>query len=223
MDDRFFNAFLPPSVRIAGRRVSRFTLWHQFLLAAIESPISTGVGRFGIPDLLAAVKVCRSSYGEPPSLRPTLLDIAWRVIYCRLPWLFEIHARRLWKWTDLQSSAPLYWRESSGNAPTIIHKEDKAPAVLGIVCSLIARGGLARAEAWDTPSGEARWLDAMIAKNEGAPINFIEERDLKAEPKPLDTMTEEEALAEFRRALPEPIAMRTFEHWKQQREGGRPC
>lgn len=216
MDDRFFNAFLPPTVRIAGRDLTRFTLWHQFILAAIGSPIMSGEGSFGIPDLVAAVKVCRASYGPAPNMSPTLWDLLWTMRYRRDHALFKRHAKSLFEWVGLQCSPPKYWRAATGQA-TVCQQVDNAPRCLALVVSLMTRAGMSRAEAWDSPIGEARWIDLMIAKNEVGGIHFLDDADLDDSPISFDTMTDEEALAQFKRDLPAEIAMNTFEKWKQER------
>lgn len=216
MDDRFYNAFLPPTIRIAGRSLKRFTIWHQFLLSAVGSPIYTGAEKFTVKDLLVAAKCCRSKYGKSITLKATLYDIWWGFLYHKLPWLFELHASRLWEWIGIQCSQPKYWRKSHGGG----HYSgiDRSPKCLGMACSLMARAGFTREDAWNTPLGEAQWIDAQIAKLEGVGIQFLNDDDLKDEAVDISNLTEEEAFELFNRELPnEKLALASFEHWKNER------
>jgi hypothetical protein len=216
VDDRFFNAFLPPSATICGRRLERFTLWHHLGLSAIGSPILSRSGAIVPRDLLAAVAIIRKSCGKPVSIRPCLLDFIWHWALCRWPDIFRREVESLWSWIDLQSSAPIYYRISrTGDTATTLNS---GPQCLYYKSILMAKGGFTEAQAWNMPLGKAMWEVAQIIAIEDGNINFLDEDDLDDSPIDLSDMTEEEALAMFRRDLPtEEMAQATFKHWKENK------
>ena len=216
MDDRFFHAFLPPTLTVAGRDLKRFTLWHHFLLSAIDSPIISGRS-FNVHDLIAAVKCCRSSYGKKVDMTPSLRDCYWEFRYKKNPKLFQLHGVSFFEWMNIQCSPPRFWRTPGKGGSSV--KIDNGPRCLAMACSLMHRAGFSREEAWDTPVGEALWIDAQIAKIEGVEINFLDDADLDDTPLSFDEMTEEQVMERFRRDLPsEEIAKKSFEHWKKNRK-----
>lgn len=184
------------------------------MLSAIGSPIATGYNKFTVPDLIVAAKCCSARYGERQSLKPTLKDVFWTLVYNKFPDVFKKHSEVLFKWIGIQSSQPKYWRSSSGYSSG--SKIDRSPRCLGLACSLMSRAGFTRHDAWNTPVGEAQWIDAQIAKLEGVDLNFLDDEDLVDDPVDFGVMTDEEVLAQFKRDLPtEDMAIRSFEHWKK--------
>jgi hypothetical protein len=212
MDERLAHAFLPPTCKIAGRRVSRFSLWSRFILDALESPLVTGE-KFGPEDLINALKVCQARHGKPLSLKPTLRDFYWLGKYRRNPKRFKDDATTFVKWVNFQTSPPKYWREGNGGGKSTVL--DRVPSTLGLACSLMGKGGLGMSEAWDTPLGAARWMDAQFAKMEGAGIHFLDDEDLNDTPDPFEGMSQAEVLEHFRKEHgDEDKAVRAFERWQ---------
>lgn len=215
MDDRFFNAFLPPTVRVCGRRLTRFTVWHHFILSAIDSPVVAETELFRPADLLLALRACRSTYGRRVSFRPSLADAAWAWRMRRNPALFSREARRFFEWVATQSSPPVLWRENHGG-DSVRKVVDSGPQCLALVCSLMSRGGLSKAEAWNMPIGEARWTDAQLAQVEGVPVHFLDDADLDGSRDDLSGLTDEQALEKFRAELPnERLAQQVFDDWRK--------
>ena len=216
MDDTFFNAFLPPTAKIAGKKLSKFTLWHYFLLSAINSPVIAGRS-FGITDLIAAVKCCTHNYGNPVDMSPSLRDVWWSYKYKKQPYKFKQQGLLFYKWINTQSIGPKFWRLPS-NVTTTNKKLDNGPRCLAIACSLMNRAGFSCADAWNTSLGQAQWMEAQMAKLEGAEINFMSENDIQEKTNPFDQMTPEQVLETMRKELPtEEMAMKSFEHWKNHR------
>ena len=216
MDDRFFNAFLPPTTKIAGRKLSKFTLWHYFLLSAINSPVIAGRS-FGISDLIAAAKCCTHEYGSDVDMQPTFKDVWWSYKYKKQQSKFKKHGILFYEWMNMQSMGPKFWR-SVNNANTTTKKLDNGPKCLAIACSLMHRAGFNCKEAWNTPLGQAQWMDAQMAKLEGVELNFMDESDMQDHIDPFDQMTPEQVLETMRKDLPtEELAMKSFEHWQNNR------
>jgi hypothetical protein len=212
VDDRFFNAFLPPSVKICGRRLDRFTLWHQLLLAAIDSPILTGTGNVRPADVLAAAAILRARHPHQPA-KPGIKDAVWHWAMCRWPDVFEREAIRLIDWMRRQSSQPIYYHtrpsESTGR------QLNSGPQCLSYKVALMSKGGFSESQAWDMPMGQALWEVAQLAAQETGDICFLDEDDVDDAPVDISAMSEEAALAMFRRDLPASIVEATFNHWRE--------
>lgn len=215
MDERLAHAFLPPTCKIAGRRISFFTLWGRFLLEALENPFALG-GTFGPEDLVAAVKIVRARHGRPFSMRPTLRDFYWISKYKRNPRRFKRDAEIFDEWIGLQHSPPKYWKKPSAlSGQSEQAMIDRTPSTLGLACSLMARAGFSKSDAWNTPIGEARWMDAQLAKMEGAGICFLDDADLLDTADPFEGLSDSEVLEHFRSNFgDEERAVRAFEDWK---------
>lgn len=211
MDDRFYHSFLPPVAKICGRKLETFSLWHHLILNAVGSPIAEFQGRIAVSDLLVAVRVCGLKYGQT-SIKPGFRDIFWKWKLTRNPRRFRKELEGLTQWMARQSSPPRFRRQSAGDG---IHKSiESGPRCLGLACSLMARGGISEADAWNTSLGRAMWLDAQFAQLEGIQLQFLDDEDLDDAPIDLSGLTDSEALAMFRRDLPEDRAQRAFAHWQ---------
>lgn len=211
MDDRFYHSFLPPEVKVCGHHLTTFSLWHHLVLSAVNSPIALGGEVITIPDLLAAVRVCRLRYGKK-SISPGIRDAIWKWRLTRNPKLFRREAEKFYRWMELQCSPPKFMRTDSHGGT---HKGvERGSRCLGLACSLMYRGGIPEADAWDCNLGKAMWLDAQFAQIEGLPLRFLDDEDLVEEEIDLSTMSDAEAMEKFTSELPDGIAQATFEHWK---------
>ena len=212
MDDRFYNAFLPPSVRVCGRVLKRFTVWHHFILSAIDSPITGERESLRPGDLLVAIRSCGLSYGGTRNISPNLRDIYWRWRMNRDPRLFKREAKKFFDWMGVQCSAPVFWRKSTGSREMV---EDKSPGCFALVCSLMQRGGVGMEIAWNLPIGEARWTDVQLAKASGIDIRYMDDEDLDDSEIDFSGLSDAEALEIYRRDMPnEKMAQASFEHWR---------
>jgi len=216
VDDRFYSAFLPPTVRVCGRTLETFSLWHHFVLSAMGSPVAHGGETINAGQLLAAARICALRYGgRSSSLRPRLWDIWWKRRLLRSEARMRAEAGKLYQWIGAHGSGPFYWRktrgEGGGESPA------NGPACLALVCSLMMRGGLSRADAWNTSLGEALWLDAQFAQLEGVPLHFVDEAMVGEAPLDLDEMSEADALAMFERDLPAELVTASFAAWQDNR------
>jgi hypothetical protein len=218
VDDRFYSAFLPPQVKVCGRTLDKFTLWHHFVLSAIGSPVALGGDKLTVPDLLAAAKACTLVYGESRSLRPSLRDIWWRRQLSLNPRALRHEAQTLYRWIEENGKGPLFWRKTDGET----NEGGSGPQCLLLVCSLMNRGGMSREQAWNTPLGEALWMDATFAKLEGVPLHFVDEEEATGnEGFDLYAMTEAEVRALYSRDLPANLVEPSIARWKKEKEARR--
>lgn len=211
MIEGYYNAFLPPSVRICGRWLETFTVWHRFLLEAIRSPFATGEGDITPADLLRAVKICRTNYDGSRSLKPGIRDFIWKRRMERNPHLFHRETGNFSKWLSLNNSRPDYWQKPSSSSGGESFTLEETPVPLALICSLMRRAGMSRSEAWGTPLGEALWLDAMLAKITGADLHFLPD-DMPKDPA---DFTDEEAWELFVRDFGDTDKAReVFRNWQ---------
>jgi hypothetical protein len=216
VDDRFYHAFLPPVAEICGRRLERFSLWHHVVLSAIQSPLVGHSDKITAADLLVAVRVCRLKYGET-KLAPGIRDIIWRIKFQHNRDLFVSELEKFFKWTKLQTSPPKYYINKRS---TSISGIDRGSRCLALVCSMMHRAGMSMAEAWELTLGQAAWMDAQLAQVTGVDLRFLDDEDVNDDsPIDISTLTDDEALAMFRRDLPAELVDASFKHWKENVKG----
>lgn len=218
MDDRFYGAFLPPSVRVCGRTLTKFTLWHHFLLSAIGNPVAVGGETLSVPQLLAAIEACTLEYGDH-RIRPRVSDAWRRRRLMRNPALFRREAETFDAWVAAHCKGPHYFRKSSGGSEDSIG--GSGPSCLALVCSLTMRAHISKEDAWNTSMGEALWMDFQCAQVEGVPLHYLPESVVNDEPDDIYAMSESDVLAIYQRELPPEIVDASFEHWKREKEARR--
>lgn len=219
MDDRFYHSFLPPLAKVCGRKLATFSLWHHFVLSAIGSPIALGGDRVSVLDLLIAVRVCGLTYGES-DITPGLRDAWWKRKLTRNTATFRAETERFYEWMARQSSPPVFFRAPSGS-DSISKHVDRGPRCLGLVCSLMTRGGLTEVEAWNCTLGKAMWMDAQFAQLHGVDLRFLDDADLDNSEIDLSKLTDDEAMNKFQNELPEEFVGPTFDHWLANTKGKR--
>jgi hypothetical protein len=217
VDDRFYGAFLPPSVRVCGRSLKKFTLWHNFLLSAIESPVAIGGDFLTVPQLLAAVEACTRPFGDH-RVRPRPLDAWRRRRLTRDKDLFRREAETFYAWVAAHCKGPHYFRKSSGGSAYEDSIGGAGPQCLSLSVSLMSRANMSKPDAWNTSMGIALWIDFQCAQNEGVPLHYLPESVVNDNPEDVYAMSEESALAMFTRELPEELVQPSFERWKQAKE-----
>lgn len=210
MDDSFYNAFLPARVRICGRKLDGLTLWQAFLLAASGSPFAGFSDRIRPQDLVAAAKICTARHGQPFRYRQSLRDAWWVGRLKRRPDLFRRECRRFSQFIADHNKGPVLWHRSDGGGISL----KAAPTMLRLACSLMAMAGLDESAAWNCTMGKALWMDGALGQINGQSISFLCEDDLDDSEIDLSGLTDEEALAKFRRDLPPDLVDASFEHWR---------
>jgi len=219
VDDRFFHAFLPPTAKVCGVELERFSLWHHLTLSAINSPVALGGEFITVPDLLVAVKVCALKYGES-NVKASIRDIYWRIKLSRNPKLFRREVEKLYDWIGLQSSPPKFYK--GGSDGSVNKGVESGARCLGLACSLMKRGGMSEAEAWNCTLGKAMWLDAQFAQLDGLELRFLDDEDIDESEIDLSNLTDDEAMNKFKSELPDELVLATFDHWKSKiKKGGK--
>lgn len=174
MDKRFTSAFTDPSgqVKILGRKVSPFCLFHRVQLEAAESPLLKSDADIRPVDLLVAVKICA---GEP--LGKTSFIDSWHIgKMASNPDYFAEQVDRFGQ-IVLVESWPKFWekRTKQGDATGV-------PWVLSVVANLVANG-IPLDRAWSMPESQAIWLNSAFAVIKGADLKVLttEEEQLMEE------------------------------------------
>ena len=198
----FYQSILPPDARIAGYKLERFTLWHEAQLQAIESPLLQLEGEITAPDLLAALKVCGSTWPAPAVFRLSLVDRfkLWVLLFNQ----HRLHAAAL---VFLQFRAahlvrPQMRSVSRGGGST---RQLTAPLILALVAYFV-RCGTSLAEIWNQSPGMVSHLHASAQEWEGNAPGFDDSDEYEQEHREVEDMTEAEIEAQIRRDLPPELA-----------------
>jgi hypothetical protein len=178
VDDRFFTACFPGSVRICGRTLNDFTPFHYLLLKAVESPFLALNGVNRPADLLAAIAACRNRFGFPVKIRPTLRDLVWRIRMERNADLFKREAVKFSLWLSNHSSGPRFWEIVSGGPKT---RDLTGPDILTLVVPLLMKTGMNEDQVWNMSLGRAQWINAEIQEIDGSDRRFLFDDDLTEE------------------------------------------
>jgi hypothetical protein len=173
LPESFAGAFLPQCpVRILGRTLRPFCLWHQFALQVIESPFVTGAGMTLI-DLDFAARICAAPAGinpevllranEPPSLWQKL-----RLVRLARRYSIETEADRFAVYMRHHCQFPEFWSSADSGGDEL-----SAPPVIGSIVAQLIKGGYREPEAWAMQPGRAHWMAALFARLGGADIRFF--------------------------------------------------
>lgn len=174
MDKRFTSAFTDPSgqIKILGRKVSPFCLFHRVQLEAADSPLLKADADIRPVDLLAAVKICA---GEPIG-KLSMLD-SWHVGRMNRDGDYFADQIDLFGRYVLVEAWPKFWekRTKQGDATGV-------PWVLSVVANLVANG-IPLDKAWSMPESQAIWLNSAFAVIKGADLKVLttEEEQLMEE------------------------------------------
>ncbi len=212
MDDRFYAAFLPPRVRVCGVELKRFTLWHQFLLSAMQSPFVSGCN-IAASDLITAIMLCRQRKRRT-KISYSAMGHIWQWRMRRSPRLLRTETRKFVQWLKENSVEPYCWMESkSGTRPP-----PNGPGCLKLVSALVWRAKISPDDAWDMPVSEALWLDAGIVQSESGSLHILPEAMAHGESFDVSALTDAEAMAIFARDLPPEMVAPSFDHWKSNKK-----
>lgn len=174
MDKRFTSAFTDPSgqVKILGRKVSPFCLYHRVQLEALDSPLLKADSDIRPVDLLVAVKICA---GEPIG-KASFLDSWYLGKMSGNPDYFAEQIERFAQIVMVESW-PKFWekRSKQGDATGV-------PWVLAVVANLVANN-VPLEKAWSMPESQAIWLNSAFAVIKGADLKVLttEEEQLMEE------------------------------------------
>jgi hypothetical protein len=164
--------------RVLGLRLRPFSLWHQFLLSAADSPLLQSESEIELTDLARAVSICRcryhqSDFGVGMRLR------SWWSVAGKGGFAKELSAFRDYI-RDFQSSPEYSIIPPDHAAPST--PRGQPPELLKIVDDVMHEARCSRRAAWEMPEGEARWWHAMALRRKGVDLNFMtpEERARQA-------------------------------------------
>lgn len=195
VDPKFAGAFIDgsesqdwSSARILGVRLRKFSLWHRLILRAGESPFFTKDKYFDMHDLRTAVGVCRNRYGDSRIRRPRLTPfILWfgRLIPGGRVGDLNRAQRILQKQADKfvfycgdylqEPDFAIINRESGPRAPTT--PIGKAPRELELAWLLASQAGFTWEQAWNTPVGQAHWIEPLALRAQGVTVDFVNEAE----------------------------------------------
>lgn len=178
MDDPFFRSYVHAEHRLFGRRLAPFNAAHALLLQALRSPLATGEP-FRAGDLLVATRLCAHAWpfglALHELLRPSLRDIAIRLLLDRRPALLRL-AQRAWEaYTEDYAGGPEFWETEVGGAEA---RALTAPHLLVLISKYRRYFGASRQEAWTVPLPALRWeIAAAEEQLDGADILFVQPGD----------------------------------------------
>ena len=174
MDDRFYNAFFEGDHKVLGVTLKPFSLWHQCILEAIDSPLVNGK-KVMPEDVLLAIEVFKISYPNQPrfNLSPSRVI---RLLRSRVNKKYtEKLVDRVSTFIKANTSLPRFRASESQNMGGGL----TAPPVMQTVVSLI-KYGWSEQEAWNMSVGRARWYEAAMMERESSSIKFLYETELDA-------------------------------------------
>lgn len=209
MDDRLFNGLIGADMRLLGKKLGGLTLWHVFILHAIESPIMGGVQKPVTPhDLLVLKRVLQASKPDIPNLKPNLRDV-WHAIRMKRRPFLDKQVQAVKGWLDVELCAPKFMEKIGGKTVTKGTTATR-PRLPSIAVTLAHNLNCSINEAWDMRYAEALWYEAIIAEQNGADISISYDIDFEPPPK----LTDEEELELARKSLPPHL----FEEFRQSKK-----
>ncbi len=168
-DERFVRAFTPGTHKVLGVVLKPFSYWHKFQLELCDSPFVTAEAvRF--EDLERAVGICQTQYPqqykEPKLSRWRKYKEIWRAAMNDLPKACRDFDRYLQAYV---SSPKIMQKDKDTGGTKII---DIEPALME-VAFYTKMTGCRSEEAWNMSIGELSWLNAAMARTEGADFSVI--------------------------------------------------
>lgn len=183
-DSHLGPAFIDGGVRhrFFGRVLRPFSVWHLFLLQAIDSPFTTKGDVFQF-HLETAVGVCRLRYPDSKIQRPWVGPLSsWRL--ARKGGL-EREVARFLDYAGDYLSKPEYAihpRPRPEGAPPPPQRTS-APFILRLVADIVGWAHCPIGDAWNLPVGQAHWWQSMAHRAHGEDVDFMdeEEREFQAQ------------------------------------------
>jgi len=197
-----------PEVRVCGKWLKRYTLWHHLLLKAFQSPFLSEDPdeRITPADVLVAVSICKTGWPHRPRFRATPRSLLWEG-FLLFPSTFRKSAEALHSWVSFHSEGPSFWRDTSKTGGGLT-----APEIYSLVYGLTSKAGLSELDAWSKSPGQAEAILATVAEMEGAEIHFCDPQELE-EAAPIQPADRAEIEALARRDLGEQRAAAFMENW----------
>lgn len=167
------EAFFYNSHTVLGKKLKPFSLYHHFVLEAIESPLVKGQPS-SIIDLYIAACVCSQEYPLDQTKIPTgswwsILVNSFRFGYYSVRYKHSREVAKFYHYTKDFSSMPNFWNEKGKNGK----KPTGLPDVFAIMVTLIVSLGYKEKDAWNCPVGKAVWLSTASSIINGAESKII--------------------------------------------------
>lgn len=214
MDDNFYSAFFPGSIKILGYQMRSFCLAHRLVLMAIKSPLLAQDDPITPADLLIALKVCSSKADLIEQggidLTETFLDRIKRYWLEAKRERFQSYALLFLQYVQAHTIKPKFWRDATNQPEPLT-----APEVLSLVASLVSCG-IPERDAWQMSEGRAAWLEAAIVERQSTGLRFLYQEDIEQAKRELKPMTEEEAYQTAVRDLGQKEADAFFNRARKQ-------
>lgn len=213
----FERALFPPTAKVLGVHLPRFTLWHLAALRAINSPfvLDDPSAEITIHALHLAVRVCEQPSGIEPNLKLRLRDRIKRLWYdCRTKAgerRFVEQAALFMAWMRSHGVTPEMWDGPSETESRPI----SAPPILYRVSQLVAIG-IPYESAWAMSPGFAAWYLAAHDERTTPGVRFwtAEDERIATEMREQPDLTDAEQVETARRELPPHM----FEQWLEARQ-----
>jgi len=164
--------------KVLGYHLKPFSLYHQFILEAVASPVMGGKSKITIFDLEIACRICASDYNtyQKVSKRPNFFQkMIWilRALWYSLP----KELKKFDAYFEDYVSLPERYEGKTASKDGKVYSDFPAP--LSVAGCLMANGFEAgrRKEIWMTPLGEAHWYCATFLRMEGVDLKLITEHD----------------------------------------------
>lgn len=170
-DERYAEAFFHVGKhRVLGLELKPFSAWHRSVLEYINSPVMTG-GELTAPDLRMAVKVCTLSYPDIPQPFP---DGLWHRLKAehqsrKDQRVLARETAAFWRYISDYLSPPYLMVNKKGEGSQL---PDVDQTLMDVALYRFYTGS-PRSEPWDIPIGELIWMNAAIAKTQGADLHVV--------------------------------------------------
>lgn len=199
LDRDLAAAFIDGPVRhvCLGVKLQPFSLWHRFLLRALDSPIFTG-GELTLPQLRVAVGVCR--------LRPFRCKL-------RKPipgWFLIRHGFKAEVTRFMEYCGDYITRPEWAVIPEEGPKGSPAPEPRGVIpddimiaADIIGWTGWKEKRVWALGIGRAHWYQMCAHRAAGLDVDYVDasEREFRAEMRAAEAVRRERALVLFQNII----------------------
>lgn len=177
--DNFEESFIhTDDHKVMGYRLLPFSLYHQFILEAIGSPVVSGDQPLTVIDLEIVCRICSSGYMQYKQAARKVgffrkLAFAAKVATTD----FHEEVKKFDRYFGDYVAMPETFAQEHASKNGKVYQ--KFPAPLSIVALLMSKGfeGGNREKIWMTPLGEAHWFSAAFLRQEGAELKLITEHD----------------------------------------------
>lgn len=168
-DERFVRAFTPGTHKVLGVVLPPFSYWHKLQLELCDSPFATG-DAVRYEDLERAVNICQTQYPrlyqDPAPSRWRTYGLLWRAAMCNT----HKEAKAFDDYLTAHTASPKIMQKDQSSGGTKII--DIEPALMEVALYR-KMTGCPREEPWNMSIGELSWINAAMARVDGADFSVI--------------------------------------------------